>query len=162
MALRSDWSGKRCPIARSLDVVGDPWVLLILREALLGTRRYDDFRCALGIADNVLSRRLAGMVEAGLLVRVPYREDGRSRHEYRLTTAGADLLPVLQALVQWGETHTTAPGAGRLDVRHTGCGAVTASADRCDGCGQVLTPETVEWLRPWRDRPVTPLAGPVR
>ena len=67
MPLRSDWSAATCPIARSLDVVGDPWMLLILRHALLGVRRYEDFRTGLGVADNVLSRRLPAMVDAGLL-----------------------------------------------------------------------------------------------
>ena len=69
MPLRSDWSGDSCPIARSLDVVGDPWMLLILRNALLGARRYEEFRSALGVADNVLSRRLPAMVEAGTVAQ---------------------------------------------------------------------------------------------
>jgi DNA-binding HxlR family transcriptional regulator len=157
--LRSDWSEARCPIARSLDVVGDPWILLILRDALLGSRRYDQFRRSLGIADNVLAKRLAAMVEAGLLWKTPYRDEtGRERHEYRLTKAGEELMPVIHALVFWGEKHLPLPDRERLDIVHTPCGARTTSADRCDACGETLTPETVSWSRPWRRQPVTPLA----
>ena len=72
MPLRSDWSEATCPIARSLDVVGDPWVVLVLREALTGSTRFEQFRGALGVADNVLSRRLAGDGRGGLLTRAPY------------------------------------------------------------------------------------------
>ena len=156
-ALRSDWSENRCPVARSLDVVGDPWVLLILRDAVLGSRRYDQFRRSLGIADNVLSKRLTAMVDADLLRKVPYHdENGRERQEYRLTSAGKDLLPVLHALVLWGEKHR--PGADRLDIVHSPCGSRTSSADRCDACGEELTPATVSWLLPWRRQQMTPLA----
>ena len=73
MPLRSDWSTQRCPIARSLDVLGDPWLVLVLREAITGSRRYEQFRSSLGIADNVLTRRLNTMVDAGLLRRIEQR-----------------------------------------------------------------------------------------
>jgi DNA-binding HxlR family transcriptional regulator len=110
MPLRSDWSAATCPIARSLDVVGDPWLLLVLRESFKGVTRFEQFRAALGIADNVLSRRLAQMVEAGLLRRSPYHAGNRVQHEYVLTDAGADLLPVLCALAHWGGRHRPAAG----------------------------------------------------
>src|SRR4051812_29920806 len=103
MPLRSDWSEARCPIARSLEVLGDPWSLLVLRQAFSGVRRFDDFRDQLGVADAVLSRRLSALVDAGLLDKVAYRDGRRSRHEYVLTDAGADTFPVLTALAQWGE-----------------------------------------------------------
>jgi DNA-binding HxlR family transcriptional regulator len=113
MPLRSDWSAATCPIARSLDVVGDPWLLLVLRESFKGVTRFEQFRSVLGIADNVLSRRLAQMVEAGLLRRSAYHAGNRVQHEYVLTPAGADLLPVLCALAHWGERHRpTASGPG--------------------------------------------------
>jgi DNA-binding HxlR family transcriptional regulator len=156
--LRSDWSDASCPIARSLDVVGDPWVLLVLREAFTGSTRFDQFRSALGVADNVLSRRLSMLVEADVLVRVPYDvAQHRTRHEYVLTEAGRDLLPVVHALVQWGERHRPR-GDTRLEVVHDGCGAVTGGVDTCTACGGRLTVETVSWRRP-RDRgALTPLA----
>jgi DNA-binding HxlR family transcriptional regulator len=109
MPLRSDWPASVCPIARSLEVVGDPWVLLILRNALLGARHYERFRAELGIAYNALSRRLQAMVDAGLLRQVLYRGPRRTHLEYHLTEAGADLLPVLQALAWRGDTHTSGP-----------------------------------------------------
>jgi DNA-binding HxlR family transcriptional regulator len=157
--LRSDWSSSGCPIARSLDVVGDPWVLLILREAMVGIRRYDGFRSALGIADNVLSRRLAGMVEAGLLERVPYRDERRTRYEYQLTDAGRDLLPVLHALVLWGNAHTASPHGGQLEIVHRACGQVSGSADTCTRCGVPVGVADIDWHRPWRTPATTPLAG---
>jgi DNA-binding HxlR family transcriptional regulator len=154
--LRSDWSEATCPVARSLDVVGDPWTLLVLREALTGTTRFDAFRDALGVADNVLSRRLAGLVEAGLMVRTPYDAGNRTRHEYLLTEAGADLLPVVQALALWGDRHRPHP-QGRLTFVHEPCGAVTRSADTCTSCGAELTPDVVSWRRPRDGSRLTPL-----
>ena len=162
MALRSDWSGMACPIARSLDVVGDPWLMLILRYSLMGVRRYDDYRRSLGIADNILSKRLATMVDAGLLTKAPYKEQGRTRYEYVLTEAGAELLPVVHALLLWGEKHTTSPQTAPLQIRHDPCGRVSSSADRCDGCGEPLTPESVTWVRSGREGRVTPLAAPAQ
>ena len=147
MPLRSDWSEATCPIARSLDVVGDPWVVLVLREALQGVSRYDDFRDRLGVADSVLARRLAAMVDAGLLERTPYRDERRTRAGYALTDAGADLLPVLNALVLWGERHRPRD-TGVMHVIHDGCGEETTSADRCSACGATLTPDTVSWRKP--------------
>jgi DNA-binding HxlR family transcriptional regulator len=160
MPLRSDWSGMACPIARSLDVVGDPWLMLILRDSLMGVRRYDDYRRSLGIADNILSKRLATMVDAGLLAKAPYKDQGRSRNEYVLTEAGAELLPVVHALLLWGEKHTTSPQDAPLQIRHEPCGQVSNSADRCEGCGGPLTPDTVTWVRRGRKGRVTPLAVP--
>jgi DNA-binding HxlR family transcriptional regulator len=147
MPLRSDWSGASCPIARSLDVVGDPWVLLVLREALTGASRFEQFGSRLGVADNVLSRRLAQMVEAGLLTRSPYRAGNRVQQHYLLTGAGRDLLPVLHALAGWGDRHRPR-STGRLDVVHEACGEVTHSADTCTACGARLDAGSVSWRRP--------------
>lgn len=155
MPLRSDWSEDTCPIARSLDVVGDPWVLLMLREAFTGATRFEQFR-SLGCADNVLSRRLAAMVDAGLLVRSPYRDGGRTREEYLLTDAGRDLLPVVHALAQWGERHRPR-STGRLDVVHDACGRVTESADTCSRCLVPIGPQDVSWRRPRDPGRLTPL-----
>jgi DNA-binding HxlR family transcriptional regulator len=98
MPLRSDWTSERCPIARSLEVLGDPWVMLVLRQAFSGVRRFEQFRDQLGVAENVLSKRLSTLVDAGLLRRVPYHDRRRTRHEYLLTEAGADTFPIITAL----------------------------------------------------------------
>src|SRR4029453_3430267 len=103
MPLRSDWTTENCPIARSLEVLGDPWVVLVLRQAFSGVRRFDQLHDQLGVADNVLSKRLAPLVDAGLLRRVPYQDRRRTRSEYVLTAAGADTLPIVHALPQWCE-----------------------------------------------------------
>ncbi|RIJ76228.1 transcriptional regulator [Nakamurella silvestris] len=167
MALRSDWSTKNCPIARSLDVVGDPWILLIVREALMGTRRFDQFRTKLGVADTVLSRRLGAMVDGGLLAKVPYRAEQRVHHEYELTAAGADLLPLVNALLLWGEKHTPTPAtSGHLAILHIDCDAAaddgpveSSTAEVCSRCGRPLVSGAVAWDRSWVEDDPTVLAG---
>jgi len=149
MALRSDWSAKACPIARGLDVLGDPWVMLVLREVMSGVHRFDELRERLGAADNVLSSRLHRLVDEGLLTRQPYDSGNRTRSEYFLTEAGADALPVLNALVRWGNRHTPAP-SGPMRIVHRDCGNEADSADRCDTCGVALTTENVAWDKPSR------------
>jgi DNA-binding HxlR family transcriptional regulator len=95
-----------CSIARSLEVLGERWTFLILREALSGTSRFADFRAALGVAPDVLSDRLATLVAAGVLEKRPYREPGsRARDSYHVTPAGSELIVVLGALQQWGDDH---------------------------------------------------------
>lgn len=150
MPLRSDWSSASCPVARSLDVLGDPWLMLILRDAMTGARRYEQFKRSLGIADNVLTKRLHTMVEAGLLRRVPYRAEQRTHHEYHLTEAGADLLPLFNALALWGEKHTAAPTRdAHMTIVHEACGNSTTSSDSCSHCGATLRSGDVTWRRPW-------------
>lgn len=158
MALRSDWSTKACPIARGLDVLGDPWLLLVLREVMSGVHRYDELRQNLGAADNVLSNRLHRLVDEGLLTLRPYRSGNRSRSEYYLTEAGADALPVLHALVRWGNRHTTAP-KGPLRIMHRVCGLEARSADWCDTCGVALTADNVAWDTPSKRGHLVELAG---
>jgi DNA-binding HxlR family transcriptional regulator len=151
MPLRSDWTGEVCPIARSLEVLGDPWVVLVLRQAFSGVRRFDEFRDQLGVAENVLSKRLAMLVDAGLLRRVPYQDQRRTRSEYVLTDAGADTLPVITALAQWGERQRPHPDPGvRMDIIHRSCGHQSTTADLCSYCGERLTAETTSWRKTWR------------
>ena len=96
---RTDFSRMRCPIARSMEVLGERWAILILREAFYGTTRFDDFERHLGIASNILSARLAKLVEHGLLERV---SEG-ARHAYRLTEKGRDFFPAFLALKAWSD-----------------------------------------------------------
>lgn len=152
MPLRSDWSEALCPIRRSLDVLGDPWVLLIVRDVLHGRGRFDQLRDSLGISDPVLSRRLRAMEEAGLVVRVDYADGNRTRQGYAATEAAAELLPVLQQLAVWGEKHTTMPGGGaHMAMIHDACGAETTQGQVCTGCGEVLAPEEMTWVKPWKN-----------
>ncbi len=102
--LNRDYKDQDCSIARALEVVGERWTLLIVRDALLGLRRFDQFQESLGIARNVLTDRLNRLVEEGILTRVRYSEKPE-RYEYRLTGKGKDLLVPLTALRQWGDEH---------------------------------------------------------
>ena len=101
---RKSFAEDRCPVARTLDRVGDPWSMLILRDAGFGKTRFDEFEASLGIAPNMLSRRLASLVEAGMLEKRLYSEKPE-RHDYVLTRQGRDFQPVLQALKAFGDRH---------------------------------------------------------
>lgn len=105
---RTSFEHMSCSIARSLEWIGDWWTLLIVREAFYGSRRFGEFEQHLGIAPNVLTQRLARLVEAGILEVTSTSGNGRAL-EYRLTDKGRDLLPVLVALMQWGDRHAAGP-----------------------------------------------------
>ena len=109
-----------CSIAASLTFVGDRWTLLILRDAFRGVRRFGDFCADLGIARNILTDRLEKLVDAGIFVKVPYQERPL-RHEYRLTRAGVGLLPVMVALMEWGDRHVNG-GRAPIVLRHRDSG----------------------------------------
>jgi DNA-binding HxlR family transcriptional regulator len=148
VALRSDWSTAECAIARGADVLSDPWTLLLLREVFVGNRRYDGLRARLGAADNILSARLRRMVDDGLLRREPYGAGAKPRHEYHLTPAGADTLPVLNALAVWGEKHTASSTGGAMHVYCARCSTESFSADWCSTCEAPLDAAATQWERP--------------
>ncbi|WP_233842574.1 helix-turn-helix domain-containing protein [Dyella sp. 2HG41-7] len=106
---RTSFSDARCPIARSLERVGEWWSILLLRDAFLGMTRFDEFQTSLGIAPNMLTRRLRALTEAGLLERRRYN-DKPPRYEYVLTPRGRDFRPVLVALMAWGNRHFATEG----------------------------------------------------
>ncbi|MGO4583953.1 winged helix-turn-helix transcriptional regulator [Arthrobacter sp. 2RAF6] len=146
MPLRSDWSERTCSLARGLDILGDPWGSLVLREVFFGNGRFDAIKARLHIADNVLSKRLGWLVEAGLLAQRPYLDGARTRQEYVLTPKGEDALPVLNAIILWSEKHLDAPADNaHMRVIHSGCGLPTASADTCSHCGTRLTAANTSW-----------------
>jgi DNA-binding HxlR family transcriptional regulator len=148
-------------MARAIDVLGDRWTLLILRNATVGVTRFDGFRAELGIADNILSNRLSRLVDVGVLVRVPYRDLRRTRHEYRLTTAGADVLGVLHALAGWGQDHTeTSRPAEPMRIIHHACGSDLAPGEHCAACERAVERDEVAWVRPWLSPDPLPLAAP--
>jgi DNA-binding HxlR family transcriptional regulator len=105
---RKSFNDNVCPVARSLDIVGEWWSLLIIRDAMLGVRRFSDFQRRLGLAKNILVTRLKHLVAAGVMQAVP-ASDGSLFTEYVLTEKGKDLLPTLVALRQWGEKYLFAP-----------------------------------------------------
>lgn len=127
-----------CSVAQCLEVVGEWWSMLILRDAFLGVSRFDDFQDRLGISRNILNQRLNGLVESGVLAKVPYSEHP-PRHDYRLTGKGRDLWPVLTAMRQWGDTYA-APEGPPLQVVHKACGSVAEALLTCSVCGEPFGP----------------------
>ena len=134
--LKADYAGQNCSIARTLEVVGERWTILIVREAFLGTRRFDVFQRRLGIARNVLQTRLQRLIDAGLMRRELYSERP-PRYEYRLTREGVDLWPVVVALLQWGDRHA-APDGAPVVLEHRNCGGGLDERRRCRRCGAEL------------------------
>lgn len=112
---RTSFSDMSCSIARCLEQVGDGWTLLIIREAFFGTRRFGEFQSHLGIAPNVLTSRLQGLVQHGILQAMAESENGRVL-DYRLTDKGRDLFPIVIALLQWGDRHAPAPEGPPVQV----------------------------------------------
>lgn len=130
-----------CSVQRALDIVGDRWSLLVLREAFNGVRRFDDIAAHLGISQSVLARRLKTLVDAHVLERAAYRAVGeRTRHEYRLTEQGLALFPVITALMQWGDRYLADEAGGAWSVRHRDCGEPVEVVVRCSHDHEALDP----------------------
>ena len=115
--LKRDYPTQYCPVASTLEVIGERWTLLIVRDVFLGIRRFDDLQRDLGVARNILQVRLERLVEEGILVKRPYQERPL-RSEYRLTEKGADLWPVLVAMLQWGDRHALGGGERPMILQH--------------------------------------------
>lgn len=139
--LHRTYESQQCSVARALEVIGERWTILILRDAFLGVRRFDDFQRSLGVARNVLHTRLARLVEEGLLERRRYHERPE-RFEYRLTERGRDVWPVLVTLMKWGDRHFADHGPPRL-VLHDRCGGELTDRCTCERCGGDLTARDV-------------------
>jgi DNA-binding HxlR family transcriptional regulator len=138
---RKSFSDMNCSVAQCLEVVGEWWSMLIMRDAFLGVTRFDQFQQRLGISRNVLNQRLSHLVEAGVLTKVPY-SDHPLRHDYRLTDKGRDLWPVLTTMRQWGDKYA-APSGPPLEVVHKGCGETTEAVLTCSACGEPMGPRDV-------------------
>jgi DNA-binding HxlR family transcriptional regulator len=127
-----DWSVENCTVGRTMAILGEKWTFVVLREVFNGIRRFDDMRVRTNIPRQVLTNRLATLVENGVLRRVPYREPGaRVRHEYRLTEKGLDLWPVLVAVRDWGDRYLADPEGSPLATVHRDCGAPIRAELRC-------------------------------
>jgi DNA-binding HxlR family transcriptional regulator len=140
VSTRKTFGSQQCSIARTLDVVGDWWTLLVLRDVFLGKRRFDDLKTSLAIATNVLTARLKRLTDAGILERRPYQEHP-ARFEYALTEKGRDLYPVLIALLQWGDRHAR-NGSGDPPPRvliHEACGNATHATLTCSHCSAEIS-----------------------
>jgi DNA-binding HxlR family transcriptional regulator len=139
---RKSFSEMNCSVAQCLEVVGEWWSMLIVRDAFLGVTRFDGFQERLGISRNILNQRLGKLVDAGVFVRVPYSEHP-PRFDYRLTDKGRDLWPVLTAMRQWGDRYA-APDGPPLQLIHRACGHLTEALYTCSECGIGLGPRDVK------------------
>jgi DNA-binding HxlR family transcriptional regulator len=134
--LPSTYESQNCAIARALEIIGERWTVLVVRDALLGIRRFEDFQARLGVSRAVLSDRLGQLVEHGVMERVRYQQRP-DRYEYVLTERGQALWPAISALSQWGTTFME-NGSPR-QFRHHGCGGSVRAAVHCEECGAELT-----------------------
>src|SRR5438552_5882067 len=147
-----------CSVAQCLEVVGEWWTLLIVRDAFLGVTRFDEFQRRLGISRNVLNQRLKRLVEAGILRRAPYSEHP-PRYDYNLTDKGRDLWPVLTTMRQWGDRYA-APDGPPLQLIHKDCGAVAEAMLTCSACGEPIGPRNVRAMPgPGAVEPLVPAAA---
>jgi DNA-binding HxlR family transcriptional regulator len=144
---RKSFAGMHCSVAQCLEVVGEWWSMLIIRDAFLGVRRFDQFQQRLGISRNILDQRLTRLVGHGVLKKQRYSEHP-PRYEYRLTQKGRDLWPVLTAMRQWGDAYS-APDGPPVEVLHEGCGQISIAVMTCSACGERIGPHDVR-----------PVAGP--
>jgi DNA-binding HxlR family transcriptional regulator len=136
---RASFQDMNCSIAQSLEIVGEWWTLLVLRDAFFGVTRFEDFQERLGIARNILSVRLETLVEAGVLDRVLY-DEARGRADYVLTRKGRALWPVLAALREWGDEWIMGRSNAPVELVHTTCGARGHAVMHCHHCGERLEP----------------------
>ena len=141
--LPRDYSGQNCSVARTLEVVGERWTLLILRDAMMGVTRFEVFQRRLGIAPNMLTKRLRALTDAGVLERRMYSERP-ARYEYVLTAEGEEFFPVVMGLMRWGDAHLSPRGAPAV-VRHAGCEGEIGARGVCTGCGAAVGVREVTW-----------------
>jgi DNA-binding HxlR family transcriptional regulator len=160
--LRRDYPNQPCSLAHSLEVVGERWSLLIVRDVMNGNRRFSGIQASLGIAKNVLSARLQRLIDEDILERRAYQESP-PRYEYFLTEKGLDLWPALIALMGWGDRHSDYPEGPPLRVVHKGCGGSVSDRGTCEDCGEVLTAHDAKAVpgpgaKIYEDAPFSPFA----
>jgi DNA-binding HxlR family transcriptional regulator len=134
---RASFEDMNCSVARSLEVIGEWWTLLILRDAFFGVTRFEEFQARLGIARNILAKRLDTLVEHGVLERRCY-DEARARYDYVLTAKGKALWPVLVTIRQWGDEWIVGAGKEPVTMVHATCGERTTAVLACDHCGEQL------------------------
>jgi DNA-binding HxlR family transcriptional regulator len=154
---RKSFEHMHCSVAQCLELVGEWWTMLVIRDAFRGVKRFDAFQSRLGIARNILTQRLNKLVAAGILTKQPYQEHP-PRYEYLLTDKGRDLWPLLTAMRQWGDRHA-APKGPPLIFAHAGCGAVSELVLTCSHCNERVTQRDMQLQSPV---PAGPKAKPTR
>ena len=140
--LPRSYESQNCSIARALEIVGDRWTLLVIRDAFEGIRRFDDFQATLGVARNVLTDRLSRLCDEGILRRHRYQERP-DRFEYRLTRKGVGLWPAMMSLLLWGDEYYAEAGPPVILV-HKGCGGRLTKTLTCGDCGKSLGPTDID------------------
>ena len=146
MPLQRNYENQNCSIAATLELVGERWTLLIIRELLLGVHRFSELQADLGIARNVLQARLQRLVGHGIVERRRYQEHP-PRDGYHLTEKGLDLWPAVVTLMQWGDRHLPRPDGPAVTLTHRGCGGELDAHLSCARCGAPLGPRDV-WAAP--------------
>lgn len=131
-----------CPVGRTAHLIGDEWILLVLRELFLGPQRFDDLQKRTTAATNILTNRLARMIETGVVAKVPYQERP-VRFKYQLTEAGYALFPLLMELMRYGEEWLPCAEPPPFRLRHLECGKLSRMGQVCSECGQPLTVRNV-------------------
>jgi len=138
------WSTENCTVGRTMAILGERWTFVVLREVFNGVRRFADISRHSGIPRQVLSNRLALLVEQGILRREPYQDPGeRARHEYRLTEKGFHLYPVLVAVAAWGDRYVVDPGGAPVEFAHRDCGAQVHVVLECQDGHRLEQPRDV-------------------
>jgi DNA-binding HxlR family transcriptional regulator len=140
-----EYAREGCAVGGALQIVGDRWTMLTLRELFLGIRRFGELQRNTGAAKNILADRLQSLVGHGVLERVQYQERP-ARHEYRLTEKGLDLYPLLVGLMAWGAKHAPQAGDPLILVQHKACGTVGLPELTCTGCGEQVGPRDMRAL----------------
>jgi DNA-binding HxlR family transcriptional regulator len=143
MGRTADYTNERCSVAATLEVVGDPWTLLILRDAFTGVKRFEQWQERLGVARNVLAARLKTLVANGVMETRRYSERP-PRHEYWLTQKGLALSPVLLTMAEWGDQHVYGRDKSPVMFRHKGCGCAFHPVLACEECGEVVQRRDLE------------------
>jgi DNA-binding HxlR family transcriptional regulator len=153
LADRDSWTASRCSIDKAFSAIGSRSALLMLREALYGTRRFDEFARRVGVTEAVAASRLRELVELGIFEKRPYREEGqRTRHEYVLTQMGEDMLPIALALLQWGDKYLAGPAGPPLRLTHIDCGQPISVQVECAAGHEVPADEISVSVASKRDR----------
>jgi DNA-binding HxlR family transcriptional regulator len=150
------WSADNCTLGRAMAILGEKWTILVLREIFMGVRRFDDMRLHTRIPRQVLTNRLATLVDQDLLRREPYQDPGsRVRDEYRLTEKGLDLYPVLVALCDWGDRYLADPDGPPMVATHRDCGQPVHVELRCESghtpAPRAVIPRPGPGVRPFAD-----------